>query len=299
MFRTRSFDSTHDLLLVSGWDAGLAAFLEGFELRHLQIDDWDGPDFSALEPHVGSLETLRIGRKYRPDALKSFAGCTGLRELRLAGDMGPLREAAMPTLATLSYTASSPCDLSARARLQHLTVEGRGRWNISGLPAALEHLEVNGVRLESLAAIPDASSLRTLRIHTAPLRDLASIGRFAELKSVDIYGARQLADVAGLGELARLDTLVLERAGEIANLALLGGIASLAAVTLKDMKLASIRFLEALPHLAFLDLGERGSVADGDLSFLLAMPELQRVHMKWLRHYNISREALERLSGNG
>lgn len=254
-------------------DAGLSHLTRMTRLRDLRLFG-DGVTDAGMAS-VGKLTGLRtlslLNTRVTAAGLAHLDGLTDLEQLSLYG----VRDAGGRALAPLKGMTKLR-DLDTNAVL---LPEGAGF--VAGA-AALERLEVGGVRGDALKALRDLAKLRQLTVRRDGLTDatLAPLAEFKALRRLVLGGDLFVTDVtdAGLAHLAGLTTLehvVIEKAKVTdAGLAHLKNLTRLRSLSLRENPVTDegIKHLHALPDLSSLNLGETKVTPAGVEAFKKARP---------------------------
>lgn len=165
---------------------------------------------------------------------------------------------------------------------EYLAIRGKAR-GLDRLKqlSNLTVLWASGITPQLVDALPAASKLRAINLYQVGRTELAAVGRLSSLEHLLIGWANHLVDLSWLAQLPRLRTLVIEDAFRL-DLDTLPRLPSLQAFQLgggiwKVLKLPSLAPIRRLPGLRFLSLNAL-TVADGSLSPLGDLPELQSLH---------------------
>jgi hypothetical protein len=165
---------------------------------------------------------------------------------------------------------SQPLDLVGLHALEVLSVGWHRRLQLPAVMSALDTLTVWGWTPHDLVPLAPATALRTLSLIQGPVRSLR--GMPSGVTSLELVHLRQLFRLEGVPPgLEQLDV----DGCPVTDVDVLGGCASLRVLVLADCgRIPSLRFVGALPKLERVALAGSTVVADGDLSPLLAVPQV-------------------------
>lgn len=153
----------------------------------------------------------------------------------------------------------------------------------------LEYLHLSPYREPDMTPLMHLTSLRTLRMKQRPgLRSLDGIEKMPWLAHLGVYGA-PLEDTRALARLSSpvLTRLDLASCRRLTSLTDLSGLTGLRQLDVSESgTLASLAPIAGLTQLERLYLYGSTTIADGNLTPLLAMARLRDLRMMNRRHYN-------------
>ncbi len=281
------------------------------DIRELTHDDYD---LAELMSHLRSLTDLTIEGSVDPALVKYLSSLRSLTVVGYVKDLQPL--AGLKKLAKLRISdTESPLDLAPMKGCTGLTeLDLRLTYNYSDSAptdlrpiGALRHLKVLSIEtpqgIKNLSAIGTLSSLVSLKIQAANLKDLSAIAELRDLRELDLSRNRLLSDLSPLSKLASLESLRVTMCGKIDDLQPLRELKNLKSLdssvtavedlvplsdlgNLRQLRLAwcpvvDISPLAKLPKLGELSLS-RCPVAD--LRPLSAMKALTDLDLGWPAH---------------
>jgi hypothetical protein len=243
----------------------------------------------------GDLDGV-AGRTREPDGLAYLERFPGLRFVSLiaedAAALAPV--AALERLESLHVgivrPSKSPVPFPQFSHLRKLVTEGSPA--LSGLLANASIVELLIERpptsdLRFLAGLPELESL-TLG-SSRRMTSLAGIEQLVKLRELELNSLTALESLEGVQLLPDLVRLEVEACKRVSDLAPVGGCVGLTSLGLMNCgEIASLAPLVSLRRLEKFFAWESTRVMDGDLSPLLALPELGVVAMQSRREYRPS-----------
>ncbi|WP_144765939.1 hypothetical protein [Curtobacterium sp. 9128] len=147
----------------------------------------------------------------------------------------------------------------------------------------LRSLYVGNYREADLRPLTGHTELRSLRLKDRPaLRSLAGAEAFERLQHLEVVGASRLEDFRSLSELAvGLESLWIESCRRLDQIDFVRRLTALVRLAIADCgRIESLHPLAGLAHLREVILWESTHVADGDLSPLLDLPQLEEFRLR-------------------
>lgn len=159
--------------------------------------------------------------------------------------------------------------------------------------AALLHLNVVDFPGRDLSGLALLRRLGRLQLMSKSLSSVAGIEKLHALRTLDLADCPALRDLVPLEHRPELEMIEINRCRNLHSLALLAKLPNLKSLRLIDCdELDSLRFLEQARNLEELIVVGSSLVSDGDLRFLLALPQLRTIRFAKRPHYVPAAEVL-------
>lgn len=220
---------------------------------------------------------------------------------RTVTDLSPLHRL-RATLERVSVQAatSARLDLTQFRRLASVAADWALVWESIGACRNLTELYLGGYRAEDLSPLVSLTGLTSLTLKDRPaLRALTGIGELSQLARVGVFGA-PLGSLEQIGSLRHLRELQIEACGAVGSLTPVAELTGLRVLNASDCgELESLAPVRGLVGLETLWLFGTTTVADGDLSPVVALPNLQDFRMKSRSFYRPSVREVQSAIGSG
>lgn len=306
---------------VKFWSPAAAQVLQQQHITKLRVDGWKQPTVEALGSFAHQLERIfwEVHDPTDVPDLSALAQLHQLNYLTLTHGLDQIDFSRLTALRTLGVSADAPQfgNLRSCRSLRTLYLTNCGLRDLRPLAGLDQLTEVNvgEAPLKSLAGIHELRGLRRLALAQVPLASLDGIEDLQAIEDIYIYMLGRLQSIAPLTSLKRLKTLSIGAGRKIADLEHLGDIANLEALDLTGAapspavfsrltllkrlyltnagKLPSLGFLRSMKALRELWLVDGTTVEDGDMSILLELPALTRVHFTNRKRYTHRHEDVQ------
>ncbi len=303
------------------WSPAVGHVLAEQRVTKLRIRGWKHPTLDPLIPFRDQIVRIfwEVDATDDTPDLAALGQLHRLNHLSLRDRLEQIDFSGLRELQRLSAWADEPSFGNVRQcrSLQVLSITNCGLRDLTPLAglAHLAELEIGEAPLKSLAGADALRGLRRLVLLQLPLATLSGIESLQQLEVLHIYMLGRLEGIAALTSLKRLKTISIGAARKIADLEHLGDIANLEALDLTGAapspailsrlmrlkrlhltnagKLPSLGFLRSMKVLRELWLVEGTTVEDGDMSILLELPALTRVHFTNRKRYTHRHEDVQ------
>jgi hypothetical protein len=261
-------------VITSTWSDAILEWLVEADIAELELNwakGWAGRDLSFL-PRLPRLRSLAIVDRW----LSSVEPIHALHELRHLG---------------LNVISSrTKLDFSAFPHLRECTFSWLPGTRSLFECTTLETLALRGYRGLDFAPFGDLRNLEWLDIYRAPFVDLKGVGGLKKLRTLHLGDLRRLASLSDLERAIELEWLFFQSCRGIHAIDEVRHLSGLQNFDLdKCGDIASLTPLRDLPNLRRVSFVET-NIVDGDLSFLVNKPGLQRISFGNRRHYSHRRE---------
>jgi hypothetical protein len=261
-------------VITAPWSDAILEWLIGADIAELELNwakGWAGRDLAFL-PRLPRLRSLAILDRW----LTSVEPIHALHELRQLG------------LEVIS--SKTKLDFSAFPHLRECTFSWLPGTRSLFECTTLNTLALRGYRGLEFAPFGNLRNLEWLDIHRAPFVDLKGVGELKKLHTLHLGDLRRLTSLSDLERVTGLKWLSLWSCRGIHAIDEVRHLSRLQNFDLdKCGDIASLTPLRDLPHLQRLGFVET-NIVDGDLSFLVNKPGLQRISFANRRHYSHRRE---------
>lgn len=258
-------------VMVSGdWDEAVDQYVREAGIRAVYLNSakgWKGTDFSFLGG-LSRVEELNVIAS-KGEHLEAVEGMAQLRSLSLTCD----------TRSTIDFS-------TLRQLTDCYLLWWKGANSIFDAPA-LEHLYLDGARLEDFSPLAKLSGLRCLTVANANIADLKPLQALSGLERLELINCRQLRQFEPLGNLHGLIRLTIRGSKSLHDLAFLRSLRNLEVLILSDNdRIASLHPVSGLKKLKALAFAGNTNVEDGDLTVLTGLPKLAMLMFASRRHYS-------------
>lgn len=254
----------------------------------------------ALREGVDQIEKLRIfiyGKEDSDEAIQllpNFRNVTTTRILlqpsckKLEFDFFPkLTELSIQTSPTLSIPTS------IASRIKNLGISGHHISNTLSEFESLEVLFIDRYRGTTVSDLNLPQTLRSLTINNTRITSLDGLDNLTLLRDCRLRRVSYLVNIEALGNMLNLRRLQLTGCPKVTSLSPLCAASNLESLFICDCKsLLSVECLRSLPNLRSLALIGETNVADGNIRFLLSMPQLKTLHIRNRRNFDLRREEI-------
>lgn len=255
--------------------------------------DWTREAANVIASGKASGLVLNYARGFRERDLHFLEGLP-IKRLdvlaRTISDVAPI-ETLAATLQELSLQVSprARVDLGLFPELRVLGVAWEQIENTIGDAYALEKLFLLSYRAPSLEALASVPTLSSIAMKDWPsLSSLDGLERFSNLRSLEVYLARELEDISALTapNARALTKLALEGCRNFPDLVPVGNCAGLEELNVSECgDFPTLRPLGGLDSLRRLLIYGQTRIGDGDLSPLIGLPHLVELRMQQRRNY--------------
>lgn len=266
------------LLLNSEWDSSLLKIIKKENIRRLHIGEVENLEF--LKILTETIDNLLITNLTLQD-ISAVHYLTNLKKL------------------TIRNFSKTVIDLSKFPLLESFTIDWIWKKRIRGLSKCknLRLLKLYYYPHHELGEIAEITTLEDLGVGNGPLRNLKGIENLKKLKSFSVSYCRNITSLDELTHIPNLEELKIESCSKITNINFVSEFKKLKLLHIVNLKhIESLRPLQHCPLFEDLTIeGWKTKVLDGDLHFLLELPNLKRCFISNRRHYKPKADYIEQI----
>jgi len=263
-------------ILSGEWTPSLASDLHSANIAELEINvakGWRGHniDFVRTFPQLQSLEVFSLG-------LKDVSAVHHLHSLK--------------RLAVTTY-CETPIDASQFPELESIALEWRPGCESVFACSTLRECFINRYSSKGTLPVERLPHLESLSILNSSIRSLHGLVPLKSLTRLRIAGLRTLSSLSGIDSLVKLVDLDISSCNKLTSITEVYNLRKLIRLMLNNCgSIESLRPILALHQLTTISFWESTTIADGDLSPLLALTSLKQVSFANRRHYSHTREQI-------